>query len=46
MWSGWRRPLSSFHWFNRALRSGRHGLAARLLAGRGELERLIAWYGR
>jgi lysine-N-methylase len=30
--------------FNRALKSRRHRLAARILAGRGELERLIAWY--
>jgi lysine-N-methylase len=32
--------------FNRALRARRHRRVARLLAGRGELERLIAWYSR
>jgi lysine-N-methylase len=32
--------------FNPALRLRRHRLAARLLAGRGELTRLIAWYSR
>jgi lysine-N-methylase len=32
--------------FNRVLRTRRHRLAVRLLAGRGELSRLIAWYSR
>jgi lysine-N-methylase len=32
--------------FNRALRSWRHRLIRRLLASRGELSRLIAWYSR
>jgi lysine-N-methylase len=32
--------------FNRALRARRHRLAVRLLASRGELARLIAWYSR
>jgi lysine-N-methylase len=32
--------------FNRILRTRRHRLAVRLLAGRGELSRLIAWYSR
>ena len=32
--------------FNRALGSARQRLSFRLLAGRRELERLIAWYGR
>jgi len=32
--------------FNRVLNAARHRLAVRILASRGELERLIAWYSR